>query len=66
MDSLLSIAQIAKSVAVGHCNCKRRVPSNAGLLACQILSSFNPDSRIKIIEAFRTNQTNAVFWKILT
>ena len=54
MDSLLSIAQMPKGVAIGNAGA-----FNAGLLACQILALSNPVLADKI-EEFRTNQTNTV------
>tara|TARA_R110001632_G_scaffold196061_1_gene317966 strand:- start:2426 stop:2962 length:537 start_codon:yes stop_codon:yes gene_type:complete len=59
MDSLLSIAQMPKGVAVGTLAIGNAGAFNAGLLACQILALSNPVLADKI-EAFRTNQTNAV------
>jgi 5-(carboxyamino)imidazole ribonucleotide mutase len=59
MDSLLSIAQMPKGVAVGTLAIGSAGAFNAGLLACQILAVSNPELA-KRIEAFRTNQTETV------
>ena len=59
VDSLLSIAQMPKGVAVGTLAIGDAGAANAGLLAAQIIGSHNPDVMAKI-EQFRANQTNAV------
>jgi 5-(carboxyamino)imidazole ribonucleotide mutase len=59
MDSLLSIAQMPKGVAVGTLAIGNAGAFNAGLLACQILALSNLVLADKI-EEFRTNQTNTV------
>ncbi|MGB0782341.1 MAG: 5-(carboxyamino)imidazole ribonucleotide mutase [Marinomonas sp.] len=59
MDSLLSIAQMPKGVAVGTLAIGTAGAFNAGLLACQILAITNPELAQKI-EDFRTNQTETV------
>lgn len=59
MDSLLSIAQMPKGVAVGTLAIGNAGAFNAGLLACQILATSNPELAIKIQE-FRTKQTETV------
>lgn len=59
MDSLLSIAQMPKGVAVGTLAIGTAGAFNAGLLACQILAITNTELANKI-EAFRTNQTETV------
>lgn len=59
MDSLLSIAQMPKGVAVGTLAIGSAGAFNAGLLACQILAVTNPELAKKI-DAFRTNQTETV------
>ena len=59
VDSLLSIAQMPKGVAVGTLAIGDAGAANAGLLAAQIIGSHNPDVMAKI-EQFRDNQTNAV------
>ncbi|MCV2403942.1 5-(carboxyamino)imidazole ribonucleotide mutase [Marinomonas sp. C2222] len=59
MDSLLSIAQMPKGVAVGTLAIGTSGAFNAGLLACQILSLNNPEL-VKKIQAFRNKQTETV------
>jgi len=59
MDSLLSIAQMPKGVAVGTLAIGTAGAFNAGLLACQILANSDPELAQKI-EAFRTQQTETV------
>lgn len=59
MDSLLSIAQMPKGVAVGTLAIGSAGAFNAGLLACQILAVTNPELAEKI-DAFRTHQTETV------
>lgn len=59
MDSLLSIVQMPKGIAVGTLAIGTAGAFNAGLLAGQILALQNPALAEKI-EAFRTAQTQAV------
>ncbi len=59
MDSLLSIAQMPKGVAVGTLAIGTAGAFNAGLLACQILAISNPTLAEKI-QDFRINQTETV------
>ena len=59
MDSLLSIVQMPKGVAVGTLAIGTSGAFNAGLLACQILANNDPQLAEKI-EAFRKEQTEAV------
>ncbi|ETI58257.1 N5-carboxyaminoimidazole ribonucleotide mutase [Marinomonas profundimaris] len=59
MDSLLSIAQMPKGVAVGTLAIGTAGAFNAGLLACQILAITNAELANKI-EAFRAKQTETV------
>ncbi|MCB5160983.1 5-(carboxyamino)imidazole ribonucleotide mutase [Marinomonas algarum] len=59
MDSLLSIAQMPKGVAVGTLAIGTAGAFNAGLLASQILAVTNPELAEKI-EAFRISQTDTV------
>ncbi|MFT2099510.1 5-(carboxyamino)imidazole ribonucleotide mutase [Marinomonas sp. 2405UD66-6] len=59
MDSLLSIAQMPKGVAVGTLAIGSAGAFNAGLLACQILATSNPKLSARI-EKFRADQTNTV------
>lgn len=59
MDSLLSIAQMPKGVAVGTLAIGTSGAFNAGLLACQILALSNPELAQKI-QDFRSVQTETV------
>jgi 5-(carboxyamino)imidazole ribonucleotide mutase len=59
MDSLLSIAQMPKGVAVGTLAIGTAGAFNAGLLACQILAISDPELTARI-QAFRTEQTDTV------
>ena len=59
LDSLLSIVQMPKGVAVGTLAIGDAGAANAGLLAAQIVALQNPDVRNKII-AFRAKQTETV------
>ena len=59
MDSLLSIAQMPKGVAVGTLAIGAPGAYNAGLLAAQILSNSDADLAERV-ESFRKNQTNTV------
>jgi len=59
IDSLLSIAQMPKGVAVGTLAIGEAGASNAGLLAAQIIGAFNPEILTKV-EAFRQQQTDLV------
>lgn len=59
MDSLLSIAQMPKGVAVGTLAIGDAGAYNAGLFAAQILATNNAELADKI-EAFRKNQTDTV------
>ena len=59
VDSLLSIAQMPKGVAVGTLAIGDAGAANAGLLAAQMIGAFNPDV-MKRIEQFRAKQTEAV------
>ncbi len=59
MDSLLSIAQMPKGVAVGTLAIGESGAANAGLLAAQILATADPDLMAKV-DAFRQAQTEAV------
>ena len=59
IDSLLSIAQMPKGVAVGTLAIGNAGAFNAGLLAAQILAAFDPSLQTKI-DAFRAEQTEAV------
>ncbi|WP_163130173.1 5-(carboxyamino)imidazole ribonucleotide mutase [Agarivorans sp. Alg241-V36] len=59
MDSLLSIAQMPKGVAVGTLAIGTAGAYNAGLFAAQILATTNPELAERI-ESFRTAQTESV------
>ena len=59
MDSLLSIAQMPKGVAVGTLAIGDAGAANAGLLAAQILATSRPELMQKI-DAFRANQTQTI------
>ena len=59
MDSLLSIVQMPKGVAVGTLAIGTAGAFNAGLLACQVLA--NNDSALAArIDAFRKHQTDSI------
>ncbi len=59
MDSLLSIVQMPKGIAVGTLAIGTAGAFNAGLLACQILAN-NDFELAGRLDAFRTEQTSAV------
>jgi 5-(carboxyamino)imidazole ribonucleotide mutase len=59
MDSLLSIVQMPKGIAVGTLAIGTAGAFNAGLLACQILALNDADLASRI-EEFRYTQTQAV------
>ncbi len=59
MDSLLSICQMPKGVAVGTLAIGEAGAANAGLLAAQILGCQQPELLAKI-DAFRAKQTETV------
>jgi len=59
MDSLLSIAQMPKGVAVGTLAIGNSGAFNAGLLACQILANSDEDLANRV-EQFRQQQTDTV------
>ncbi|WP_026958205.1 5-(carboxyamino)imidazole ribonucleotide mutase [Aliagarivorans taiwanensis] len=59
MDSLLSIVQIPKGIAVGTLAIGTAGAFNAGLLASQILAN-NDAALAERLEAFRTEQTESV------
>ena len=59
LDSLLSIAQMPKGVAVGTLAVGAAGAANAGLLAAQILALSDP-ALARRVEAFRKKQTRAV------
>lgn len=59
IDSLYSIVQMPKGVAVGTLAIGDAGAANAGLLAAQILATAD-DALLKKIDAFRQEQTDAV------
>jgi len=59
MDSLLSIVQMPKGIAVGTLAIGAAGAFNAGLLACQILAVTDTQLAARL-EVFRTAQTQAV------
>ena len=59
LDSLLSIVQMPKGVAVGTLAIGDAGAANAGLLAAQILATADADLMLKI-DAFRQAQTDSV------
>ena len=59
IDSLLSIVQMPKGVAVGTLAIGEAGAANAGLLAAQIIGAFNPEVMAKV-EEFRQTQTDTV------
>lgn len=59
LDSLLSIVQMPKGVAVGTLAIGEAGAANAGLLAAQIIATSNEEVRLAI-EAFRQQQTDTV------
>lgn len=59
LDSLLSIAQMPKGVAVGTLAVGEPGAANAGLLAAQILALSDP-ALARRVETFRAGQTRAV------
>lgn len=59
MDSLLSIVQMPKGVAVGTLAIGDAGAANAGLLAAQILATSD-DTLMAKIDTFRQNQTDTV------
>ena len=62
IDSLLSIVQMPKGVAVGTLAIGEAGAYNAGLLACQILAVHDAELR-KAIVALRAEQTRSVLEK---
>ncbi|MEE2002725.1 5-(carboxyamino)imidazole ribonucleotide mutase [Alkalimonas sp. MEB108] len=59
IDSLLSIVQMPKGVAVGTLAIGDAGAANAGLLAAQVLATQDP-ALMKKIDAFRQQQTDTV------
>lgn len=58
-DSLLSIVQMPKGIAVGTLAIGTAGAANAGLLAAQIIGTFDPDVQAAV-EKFRTEQTQTI------
>jgi len=63
MDSLLSIVQMPKGVAVATQAIGEAGAFNAGLLAAQMLSIQNPELQAKV-KAWRSKQTESVSWEV--
>lgn len=59
MDSLLSIVQMPKGIAVGTLAIGTAGAFNAGLMACQILAN-NDAALADRVDNFRTNQTQTI------
>lgn len=59
MDSLLSIVQMPKGIAVGTLAIGEAGAANAGLLAAQIIGTSD-QSVMQKIEEFRSNQTDTI------
>ncbi|MGR6841029.1 5-(carboxyamino)imidazole ribonucleotide mutase [Aliivibrio wodanis] len=59
MDSLLSIVQMPKGIAVGTLAIGEAGAANAGILAAQILGTYNEEVMAEV-EAFRKEQTEMV------
>ncbi|PJG84115.1 5-(carboxyamino)imidazole ribonucleotide mutase [Caviibacterium pharyngocola] len=59
VDSLYSIVQMPKGIPVGTLAIGPAGAANAGLLAAQILASFNPDIAARL-QKYRNAQTDAV------
>ncbi|MCK6265653.1 5-(carboxyamino)imidazole ribonucleotide mutase [Vibrio kyushuensis] len=59
MDSLLSIVQMPKGIAVGTLAIGEAGAANAGILAAQIIGTHDESVMAKV-EAFRTEQTDTV------
>ena len=59
IDSLLSIAQMPKGIAVGTLAIGEAGAANAGILAAQIIGTHNEEVMAKV-EAFRSEQTETV------
>ncbi|MGB5445376.1 MAG: 5-(carboxyamino)imidazole ribonucleotide mutase [Psychromonas sp.] len=63
MDSLLSIVQMPKGVAVATQGIGEAGAFNAGLLAAQILATHDQSLRSKL-KAWREQQTTSVAWEV--
>lgn len=62
MDSLLSIVQMPKGVAVATQAIGEAGAFNAGLIAAQMLAMGNEELQVKL-KAWRQNQTDSVAWE---
>lgn len=58
-DSLLSIVQMPKGIAVGTLAIGNAGAANAGLLAAQIIGTFRPEIQ-QNVESFRQQQTETI------
>jgi len=63
MDSLLSIVQMPKGVAVATQAIGEAGAFNAGLLAAQLMAISNPSLQSKV-KAWRQKQTDSVSWQV--
>jgi len=59
LDSLLSIVQMPGGIAVGTLAIGKAGATNAGLLAAQIIGTFDHDVR-KAVDEFRATQTQTI------
>ncbi|MFT7338909.1 MAG: 5-(carboxyamino)imidazole ribonucleotide mutase, partial [Marinobacter maritimus] len=59
LDSLLSIVQMPGGIAVGTLAIGNAGATNAGLLAAQIVGTFDDGVR-KAVDEFRTTQTQTI------
>ena len=59
LDSLLSIVQMPGGIAVGTLAIGKAGATNAGLLAAQIIGTFDDNVR-KAVEQFRSTQTETI------
>lgn len=59
LDSLLSIVQMPGGIAVGTLAIGKAGATNAGLLAAQIIGTFNDDVR-QAVDDFRASQTQTI------
>lgn len=59
LDSLLSIVQMPGGIAVGTLAIGKAGATNAGLLAAQIIGTFDDNVR-KAVDEFRTTQTQTI------
>jgi len=59
LDSLLSIVQMPGGIAVGTLAIGKAGATNAGLLAAQIIGTFDENVR-KAVDEFRTTQTQTI------